>query len=153
MARVQRVRPFLWFDGNAREAAEFYTSIFPNSSIESSSPMSATFQIDGVQFVAFNGGPAYEFTPAISFFVECENQDEVDYFWDKLLADGGEPSRCGWLTDQFGLSWQIVPDVLGDLINGDDEDGAARAMQAMLGMAKLDIAALRAAYDGTVTGK
>ena len=157
---VQKIVPFLWFDGNAEEAARFYVSIFPNSKIEGDvsrygdeglaepgSVMVVPFELDGQDFLALNGGPQYTFTPAISFFVRCENQAEVDYYWEKLLA-GGEPSQCGWLKDRFGVSWQVVPTVLGDLIGGPDPEGASRAMKAMLGMVKLDIDELKRAYAG-----
>jgi len=157
---VQKIVPFLWFDDNAEEAARFYVSIFPNSKLdgdvsrygdeglaEPGSVMVVPFELDGQDFLALNGGPQYTFTPAISFFVRCENQAEVDYYWEKLLA-GGEPSQCGWLKDRFGVSWQVVPTVLGDLIGGPDPEGASRAMKAMLGMVKLDIDELKRAYAG-----
>jgi predicted 3-demethylubiquinone-9 3-methyltransferase (glyoxalase superfamily) len=147
MKLTQKIRPFLWFDGKAREAATFYTSIFKNSKIESVSPMSATFQIEGMEFIALNGGPQFKFTEAISFFVDCETQDEIDYFLEKLSA-GGEKSRCGWLKDRFGISWQIVPSVLGEMLNDEDDEKANRVMQAMLQMNKLDIQGLKAAYEG-----
>ncbi len=144
---MQKIVPFLWYNGQAQEAATFYTSIFKDSKISSSNPQSAVFELQGREFYAFNGGPTFQFTPAISLFVNCDNQEEIDYYWSKLL-EGGEESRCGWLKDKFGLSWQIVPSVLGSLLGGPDAAGAKRAMQAMLGMVKLDIAALQAAYDG-----
>jgi predicted 3-demethylubiquinone-9 3-methyltransferase (glyoxalase superfamily) len=147
MKLTQRIRPFLWFDGKAREAAQFYTSIFKNSKIESVSPMSATFRLEGMEFIALNGGPQFKFTEAISFFVSCETQEEIDYFWEKLSA-GGEKSRCGWLKDRFGVSWQIVPPLLGEMLNDDDGEKSKRVMQAMLQMSKLDIEGLKAAYDG-----
>ena len=161
MARIsvdrQRITPFLWYDeGVAAEAARFYTSIFPNSRIElgdggadslEREELAVTFWLDGQRFIALNGGPQFSFTPAVSFFVRCETQAELDYYWDALLV-GGEPSRCGWLRDRFGLSWQIVPDVLGDLLASDDRDAAARAMTAMLGMQKIDIAELLRAARG-----
>lgn len=105
---MQKITPFLWFNGQAEEAAKFYTAVFKNSKIESLSPMSATFQLDGVEFIALNGGPQFKFTEAVSFFVRCETQKEIDYFWNKLSADG-EEGRCGWLKDKFGVSWQIIP--------------------------------------------
>ncbi|MBV8298590.1 MAG: VOC family protein [Candidatus Eremiobacteraeota bacterium] len=159
---MQRIVPFLWFDDNAEEAARFYVSIFPNSKIdgdvsryddeglaEPGSVMVVPFQLGGQDFLALNGGPQYTFTPAISLFVRCENQAEVDYYWEKLLEGGGEPVQCGWLKDRFGVSWQVVPSVIGDLIGGSDPEGASRAMKAMLGMVKLDLGELQRAYAGT----
>ena len=159
---TQKITPFLWFDDKAEEAAKFYTSIFKNSKIgnitrydeEAAGPtgrpagsvMTVDFQLGGQEFVALNGGPMFKFTEAISFVVNCENQEEVDYFWSKLSA-GGEESRCGWLKDKFGLSWQIVPEILGELIGGKDPRRANNAMQAMLKMSKLDIKKLKEAYD------
>jgi predicted 3-demethylubiquinone-9 3-methyltransferase (glyoxalase superfamily) len=122
---TQKITPFLWFDGRAEEAARFYTSVFKNSSIENIGDMSVTFRLDGLTFIALNGGPQFTFTPAISFFVNCETQDEVDDFWSKLSA-GGETNQCGWLRDKFGVSWQVVPSVLGDLLGDEDEEPAAR---------------------------
>jgi len=142
---MQKITPFLWFDGKAEEAARFYTSAFKNSKIESITDMSATFQLDGQKFMALNGGPMFKFSPAISFFVRCETQQEIDYFWEKLSA-GGEKQRCGWLKDKFGVSWQIVPPVLGDLLNDDDDEKSQRVMQAMLQMDRLDIKKLKQAY-------
>jgi predicted 3-demethylubiquinone-9 3-methyltransferase (glyoxalase superfamily) len=143
---MQKITPFLWFDGKAEDAARFYTSIFRNSKIESISPMSATFQLEGMEFIALNGGPQFKFTEAISFFVGCETQEEIDYFWEKLSA-GGEKGRCGWLKDKFGVSWQIVPPVLGEMLNDEDDKKSRRVMQAMLQMGKLDIKTLKQAYD------
>jgi predicted 3-demethylubiquinone-9 3-methyltransferase (glyoxalase superfamily) len=144
---MQKITPFLWFDGQAEEAARFYTSIFKKSKIESISPMSATFRLDGVKFIALNGGPQFKFTEAISFFVSCKTQKEIDYFWQKLSA-GGEKSRCGWLKDRFGVSWQIVPAILGELLNDEDDEKSNRVMQAMLKMTKLDIKKLKQAAKG-----
>ena len=144
---MNTITPFLWFDGRAEEAARFYTSIFTNSRIDSLSPMSATFHLDGQKFIALNGGPQFKFTEAISFFVDCRTQDGVDELWEKLSA-GGEPGRCGWLKDKFGVSWQIVPSVLGDMLQDEDEEKSQRVMQAMLQMGKLDIARLQQAYEG-----
>lgn len=156
---MQKITPFLWFDGKAEEAANFYTSIFKNSKIESiarcgeGSPgpkgtvMSATFQLDGLEFIALNGGPMFTFSPAISFFVRCETQQEIDYFWEKLSI-GGEKQRCGWLKDRFGVSWQVVPPVLGEMLNDEDAAKSQRVMQAMLQMDKINIEALQQAYDG-----
>ena len=143
---MPKITPFLWFDGRAEEAAKFYTSIFKNSKIESISPMSATFVLAGQQFVALNGGPQFKFTEAISFFVSCETQKEIDYFWEELSA-GGEKSRCGWLKDKFGVSWQVVPPILGDMLNDEDAGKSQRVMQAMLKMDKLDIKKLKQAYE------
>ena len=142
---MQKITPFLWFDGKAEEAAKFYTSIFENSKIVSITEMSATFQLDGLEFIAFNGGPTFTFSPAVSFFVRCETQQEIDYLWEKLSA-GGETQRCGWLKDKFGVSWQIVPPILGELLNDKDDEKSNRVMQAMLKMSKLDIKELKEAY-------
>lgn len=144
---MPKITPFLWFDGRAEEAAGFYTSIFKNSKIENVSAMSATFYLDGQKFMALNGGPQFTFTEAISFFVNCDTQDEVDELWEKLSA-GGEPGRCGWLKDKFGLSWQIIPSVLGDMLQDEDEEKSQRVMTAMLQMGKLDIDGLTRAYEG-----
>jgi predicted 3-demethylubiquinone-9 3-methyltransferase (glyoxalase superfamily) len=153
---MQKITPFLWFDGNAEEAANFYISIFKNSKMgkisrygdagpgPNGSAMSVTFQIEGQEFFALNGGPQFKFTPAISFFVNCETQQEVDELWEKLSA-GGRTDRCGWLQDKFGLSWQIIPTVLGQLLGDKDPQRAKRAMQAMLQMTKLDIKKLQQA--------
>lgn len=150
------ITPCLWFDGQAEEAAALYTSVVRNSRIVSLSragqepdapALTVSFELDGQPFVALNGGPLYTFTEAVSFQIACADQSEVDHYWTALTA-GGEESRCGWLKDRFGLSWQIVPTVLPSLIGGDDAEGAQRAMAAMLGMGKLDIAALEAAYRG-----
>jgi predicted 3-demethylubiquinone-9 3-methyltransferase (glyoxalase superfamily) len=155
---VQKITPFLWFDGNAEEAVNFYISIFKNSKMgkisrygdagpgPKGSVMSLTFQIEGQEFFALNGGPQFKFTPAISFFVNCETQQEVDDLWEKLSA-GGRTDRCGWLQDKFGLSWQIIPTVLGQLLGDKDPQRAKRAMQAMLQMTKLDIKKLQQAAD------
>ena len=141
---MQKITPFLWFNSRAGEAAKFYTSIFKHSKIESISPLSAVFRLDGVKFFALNGGPQFKFTEAISFFVSCPTQKEIDYFWKKLSA-GGKKSRCGWLKDKFGVSWQIVPPILGELLNDEDDAKSQRVMQAMLKMDKLDIEALKQA--------
>ncbi len=148
--------PFLWFDGRAFEAARFYTSIFPRSRIETpdpeasddgaAAPTAVTFWLDAQKFIAFNGGPHFAFTPAISLFVSCETQAEIDDVWRRLGA-GGAPGRCGWLTDKFGVSWQIVPRILGDLLGDADEQRSERVMHAMLQMEKLEIAALQQAYE------
>ncbi|MEO8403758.1 MAG: VOC family protein [Chitinophagaceae bacterium] len=144
---AQKITPFLWYDGKAEEAAEFYVSIFKNSKIVSymgqkGQAMGVTFQIDGQNYIAFNGGPHFKFTEAISLFVNAPTQEEIDELWEKLSA-GGEKSRCGWLKDKYGLSWQIVPPVLGELLNDKDRDKANRVMQVMMGMGKLDIQQLK----------
>jgi predicted 3-demethylubiquinone-9 3-methyltransferase (glyoxalase superfamily) len=145
--------PFLWFDGQAEAAAELYTSVFPRSTITEISrtgpgepAMTVSFTLDGEPFTALNGGPQFAFTEAISFQVPCADQEEVDRYWS-LLSEGGEEGRCGWLKDRFGLSWQVVPTALPGLLGDPDPDRAQRAMTAMMGMAKLDIAAMRAAAD------
>ena len=155
---MQKITPFLWFDGQAEEAMNFYVSIFKNSKIgkvtrwgeagpgPKGTVMSASFELDGQPFHALNGGPQFKFTPAISMFVSCETQAEVDELWDKLSA-GGATNRCGWLTDKFGLSWQIIPIALGEALNNPDPEKAKRAMQAMLQMTKIDVAALRQAQQ------
>jgi len=150
---VQKITPFLRFDGNAEEATDFYLSVFKNSKRLSVIPgpggkaMGTTFQVEGQEFHTLNGGPEYSFTPAISLFVSCETQEEVDELWDKLTAGGGKPNRCGWLTDKFGLSWQIIPTALGRLMGDKDRAKAGRVMQAMLKMDKLEIKGLQQAYD------
>jgi predicted 3-demethylubiquinone-9 3-methyltransferase (glyoxalase superfamily) len=156
---MQKITPFLWFDGKAEEAAKFYTSIFKNSKLgqirrygdagpgPKGSVLTASFEIEGQEFVALNGGPQFTFTPAISFFVNCETQEEVDEFWDKL-SEGGKKNRCGWLQDKFGVSWQIVPTALGKLLSDPDPEKSSRVMRAMLQMDKLDIRVLQEAYEG-----
>jgi predicted 3-demethylubiquinone-9 3-methyltransferase (glyoxalase superfamily) len=151
---MKRITPFLWFDNQAEEAINFYVSVFPNSRIVSVNRtgdggpvMSATFELEGQEFMALNGGPLYSFTEAISLFVSCENQPEVDELWAKL-TDGGQPSRCGWLKDKYGLSWQIIPTALGELMGDKDPEKARRVLEAMLKMDKIDVKALQAAYDG-----
>ncbi len=149
---MQKITPFLWFDGKAEEAMNFYISIFKNSKIVSVTPgpngtvMSATFQLDGQEFYALNGGPMFTFSPAISFFVKCETQQEVDELWEKL-SEGGEKSRCGWLKDKYGLSWQVIPTVLGELLQDKDPEKSKRVMEAMLQMDKIDIKTLKQAYE------
>ena len=147
MIQSQKITPFLWFDGQASEAAEMYCSIFKESKIVSANPMSVTFELEGTRLVAFNGGPMFKFTEAVSFMVACETQDEVDYYWDRLGARG-RFSRCGWLKDRFGLSWQVAPVVLPQLLGSPDREKAGRAMAAMTKMGKLEIAALKAAFEG-----
>ena len=143
---MQKIVPFLWFDGKAEEAAKFYVSIFKNSKILSATPMSVTFQLEGQPFYALNGGPQYKFTSAISLFVNCETQPEVDELWSKLTA-GGSDEQCGWLKDKYGLSWQIIPQTLGRLLNDKNRTKANAAMQAMLKMKKIDIKTLQQAFD------
>ena len=155
---MQKITPFLWFDGQAEEAMAFYVSVFKGSRamtvtrygdggpLPKGTVMSATFQLEGQDFYALNGGPGFAFSPAISFFVSCETQDEVDELWEKLSA-GGEKQRCGWLKDRFGVSWQIVPTILGKLMQDKDAAKAARVTQAMLQMDKLDIAGLKRAHE------
>ena len=158
---MQKITPFLWFDDNLEEALDFYLSIFKDSRRLNltrygeggmgtpGKVMTATFEINGQEFMALNGGPLFKFTDAISFFVNCETQQEVDELWEKLSA-GGEPGRCGWLKDKFGLSWQIVPTTLGELLGDKDPVRAQRVTQAMLQMNKLDIELLKKAYDGVL---
>jgi len=155
---MQKITPFLWFDSNAEEAINFYTSIFKDSKVISISRygdagpgpkgtvMAATFQLEGQQFMALNGGPHFRFTPAISLFVSCETQEEVDELWKKL-SDGGEEQRCGWLQDKFGLSWQIIPSALGHMLNDKNPVRSQRVMEAMLKMDKINIKDLRKAYE------
>jgi len=143
---MQRIVPFLWFDGKAEEAAKFYVSIFKNSKILSANPMSVTFQLEGQPFYALNGGPQYKFTPAISLFVNCETQQEVDELWGKLSASKAD-EQCGWLKDKYGLSWQIIPTVLGKLMGDKNPKKANAAVQAMLKMKKIDIKGLQQAFD------
>jgi len=151
---MPKITPFLWFDGRVEEAMHFYTSIFKNSKVlnimrygkagpgPAGTVMSATFQIEGQEFMALNGGPQFKFSPAISFFVSCETQEEIDELWAKL-SEGGRTNRCGWLDDKFGLTWQIVPSTLGKLLQNEDAEKSKRVMQAMLKMEKLDIQKLR----------
>ena len=153
------ITPFLWFDGQVRQAVDFYASVFPDAEIISTSVfpgdapdrqagdfMTATIRIAGQEVTILDGGPSFTLDPAFSFFVSCKGQDEVDYYWDKLL-EGGKASQCGWLTDKFGLSWQIVPTRLGELLSAPDREAADRALQAMLTMVKLDIAGLESAFN------
>jgi predicted 3-demethylubiquinone-9 3-methyltransferase (glyoxalase superfamily) len=155
----QKIVPNLWFDTEAEEAAAFYTSVFENSRIvsvaryteagprETGMVMVVEFELDGQRFVAINGGPQFKFDEAVSFQVTCEDQDEIDYYWEKL-SEGGEEGPCGWLKDRYGLSWQVTPKGMDELFSDPDESKADRAMRAMLGMRKIDVAALRAAADG-----
>jgi predicted 3-demethylubiquinone-9 3-methyltransferase (glyoxalase superfamily) len=142
------ITPFLWLDNNVRDAVAFYQSVFPNAKVENVSDFMATFELEGQRFHALNGGPQYKFNEAVSFFVSVETQQQVDYFWDKLTADGGKESRCGWLKDKFGLSWQVIPSALGRYLSDSDRTRANRVMQAMLQMQKIVIADLDKAYAG-----
>lgn len=161
---MHKITPFLWFDSQAEEAMKFYTSIFKNSKIISikywpeNNPfpsdsamagkvMTGTFELDGQSFHCMDAGPQFKFTEAISMFVSCETQEEVDYFWEKLTADGGEESMCGWLKDKFGLSWQVVPTALEKLMHAPDPEKSQRVMQAMLSMRKIDIRTLEQVYE------
>src|SRR5881396_1139020 len=163
---MQKITPFLWFNGQAEQAAKFYTSIFKNSKIgrilrygeeaakvsESGQPVGSVltieFELEGQKFVALNGGPQFKFNESVSFVVNCKTQEEVDYFWEKLTAGGGQESECGWLKDKFGLSWQITPIVLIDMLNDKDPKKAERVMKAMMQMQKIEINKLKAAYAG-----
>lgn len=151
---MQKISPFLWFvNDQAEEAMTFYASLFPDSHIVSveggeGRPTVVTAELGGMEVTAFDAGPMFKFTEAISFFVKCETQEEVDRYWNALTADGGEESQCGWLKDKWGLSWQIIPNALMEMLGDSDRERANRAMQAMLQMRKIDIAGLRRAYDG-----
>jgi len=151
---MNKITPFLWFDGKAEDAMNFYTSVFKSSKIENvnragkDGPVfSVSFELEGQKFIGFNAGPMFKFNESVSFFINCESQQEVDYYWDKLTADGGAESRCGWLKDKFGLSWQVVPSALGKLLGDKDPVKANNVMQAMMKMSKIDIAGLQKAYD------
>ncbi len=160
---MQKITPYLWFDDQAEEAVNFYTSIFKNSRVlnvsrygeagpgPAGSVMTATFELDGQEFMALNGGPQYKFTEAISFLVHCKTQKEVDELWEKL-SEGGEEEQCGWLKDKYGLSWQINPTVLGEMLSDPDPKKSRRVMEAMLKMKKIDIAALKQAYGEPAGG-
>ena len=141
------ITPFLWFDNNVPEAVAFYKSVFPNAKVETVNDFMASFELEGQKFNALNGGPRFKFNEAVSFFVSVESQEEVDYFWNKLTADGGEESNCGWLKDKFGLSWQIVPTALGDMMKSGTPAQSQKVMGAMMQMRKLDINALKQAYE------
>lgn len=160
----QKISPCLWFDGKAEEAAKFYVSIFPNSRIvhtshygeagkeqhrqKPGSVMTVAFELEGQSFLGLNGGPMFKLTEAVSFIIYCETQAEVDHYWNALTADGGQPSQCGWLKDKFGLSWQVTPTKLLDMVTSDDKAKSGRAMGAMMTMKKIDIAKIEAAYEG-----
>lgn len=157
---MPKITTFLWYDTQAEEAANLYTSIFPNSKIltiarygdagpgPKGSVMTMAFELDGHKFIALNGGPHFKFTEAISLLIECKSQEEVDHYWSRL-TEGGQESQCGWLQDKFGLSWQVTPTALGEMLSDADRAKAGRVMQAMLKMKKIDIATLRRAYEGT----
>jgi predicted 3-demethylubiquinone-9 3-methyltransferase (glyoxalase superfamily) len=157
---MNKIAPCLWFDGNAEEAARFYTSVFSASRIATTmhhtdagpgpkgEVLAITFEIEGQEFMALNGGPQFSFTPAISLFVHCSSQEEVDRYWTKLIDGGGSPWQCGWLKDRFGVSWQIAPDALLDMLRDPDSVKASRVMSAMMKMVKLDLAQLEQAYRG-----
>jgi predicted 3-demethylubiquinone-9 3-methyltransferase (glyoxalase superfamily) len=156
---MKKITPCLWFDNNAEEAVNYYISIFKDSKIVNLSRygkgaqlpegtvLTVIFQLNGQDFMALNGGPGFQFSEAISLFVDCENQQEVDAFWEKLIADGGEESQCGWLKDKFGLSWQIVPDALGGLLSGPDPAKSQKVFDALMQMKKIDVATLQRAYE------
>jgi predicted 3-demethylubiquinone-9 3-methyltransferase (glyoxalase superfamily) len=157
---MQKITPCLWFDGQAEEAANFYVSIFRNSKAgqilrwgkeapdKQGNVLLVTFELDGQTYQALNGGPEFHFTEAISLSIDCKDQEEVDYFWEKLTADGGKEVQCSWLKDKFGVSWQVVPEILPRLLNDPDKDKAARVMKAMMGMVKIDVAKLEEAARG-----
>ena len=157
---MQKIKPFLWFDTQAEEAAAFYTELFPNSRItqvthygpdaprEEGLVMTVAFELEGQSFLGLNAGPMFKFTEAVSFIVYCESQAEVDRYWNALTADGGQPSQCGWLKDKFGLSWQVTPTKLLEMVTSSDTAKAGRAMGAMMQMQKIDIAKIEAAYEG-----
>ena len=158
---MQKITPFLWFDANAEDAVNFYTSIFKNSKVKDVSRygdagpgpkgqvMVMSFELEGQEFTALNGGPRFKFNESISFVVHCKGQDEVDHYWDKLLEGGGQTQACGWLKDRFGLSWQIVPDEFFELMKDKDPAVQSRVMQAMMGMIKFDVEGLKKAAKGT----
>lgn len=145
---VRKITPFLWFDKEAEDAARFYCSIFKNSKIIQSTPMIVVFELENERFMAVNGGPEFKFTEAVSFFVDCQNQEEVDFYWEKLIAAGGKESQCGWLKDKYGLSWQIIPNQLPKLMSDPDRIKADRVMKAMFKMKKIVISELESAYEG-----
>lgn len=158
---MQKLNTFLWFDGQAEQAVAFYLSVFPKAKAgkvmrwgdvgpgPKGSVLTASFELNGQEFTAMNGGPEYKFTPAISFMIPCETQQEVDEYWDKLLAGGGQPSACGWLTDKFGVSWQVTPVGLMEMLMDKDQARANRVMEAMMKMIKLDLPTLKKAYEAS----
>ncbi|MBU1372321.1 MAG: VOC family protein [Bacteroidetes bacterium] len=139
--KIQKITPFLWFDHQAQEAAQFYTSVFENSKIINLSPMVSTFELEGQQFMALNGGPHFKFNEAVSFYVNCDNQEEIDFFWDKLISNGGKEGQCGWLKDQFGVSWQIIPTILPELMTNPQK--SQKVVAAFMKMKKFDIETLK----------
>ena len=162
---TQKITPFLWFDKEAKEAMEFYTSVFKDGKIISvqyypegsqeehmkgmeGKVLTGVFEIAGQRFMALDGGPIFTFNESVSFYVECDGQEEVDYFWEKFTANGGEESQCGWLKDKFGLSWQIIPKQMGELLSSPEQEKAGRAVGAMMQMKKIDLAKLQEAFDG-----
>ncbi len=162
---MDKITPCLWFDGNAEDAAKLYTSLFPDSRIDSvdrtpgdtpsgpaGSVITVNFTLGGRSFIGLNGGDDFKFTEAISMSIDCDDQAEVDRYWDALLADGGEPSVCGWLKDRFGLSWQVIPRRLPEMLTSPDREAAARALEAMLQMVKIDVSELERAYKGDLVG-
>ena len=161
---MQRIMPCLWFDGRAEEAMEFYTSVFKGSKAgkithygeagpgKPGSVMTVAFEIEGMEFMGINGGPQFQFSEAVSFMISCKDQEEVDYYWDRLTADGGKEGQCGWLSDRFGLAWQVVPEGMDEVFSDPDPAKAERSMAAMMKMKKLDIAELRAAAEGVPAG-
>ncbi|MBJ7331475.1 MAG: VOC family protein [Solirubrobacteraceae bacterium] len=161
---AQKIVPNLWFDGNAEEAADFYVSVFTDSRITATTRypegapgpagtvMTVSWELNGQKFTGINGGPEFQFDEAISFQIDCEDQAEVDYYWDALTADGGAESQCGWCKDKFGVSWQVVPKGMDEFFTDNDPERVGRAMHAMLGMKKLDVAAMQAAADGQPVG-
>ena len=160
MSSSQKITTFLWYDGKAEEAAHYYVSVFDDARVidpvrtpeerasEAPPPMIVTFELAGQRFMALNGGPQFHFTEAVSLYVDCEDQAEVDRYWNRLIGDGGEPGQCGWLKDRYGLSWQIIPEDLRRYIGDPDPAKSGRAIQALLGMSKIDVEALRAAHAG-----
>ena len=144
---MPKITPFLWFENKAEEAARFYISVFGHGKITRTNPMMTSFELEGQAFIGLNGGPKFTFTEAVSFFISCQSQAEVDHFWDRL-SEGGQPQACGWLKDRYGLSWQVVPDALGRLMGDLDPVKAKRTMEAMLKMTKISIADLETAHAG-----
>jgi len=147
------ITPFLWFDGQAEEAMSFYASVFPSTNVVSVTRaqgrvMAVEFELQGQRFMGLNGGPHYKFNEAVSFYIGCETQQEIDEYWDKLTADGGQPGQCGWLKDRFGLSWQVVPNALSRMLGGSDPARTGRVVNAFMQMGKFDLNALQSAYDG-----
>jgi predicted 3-demethylubiquinone-9 3-methyltransferase (glyoxalase superfamily) len=144
----QKIIPFLWFDNQAAEAANFYVGIFPNSRIVSSHSLVTTFELEGVRHMAINGGPRFQHSEAFSLLIQCDNQQEIDHYWQSLIAGGGAPSMCGWLKDKYGVSWQVVPSNIGDWMTGPDQAAAQRGFQALMGMTKIVIADIEKAMQG-----